>query len=113
MTAWEAHEYGFVNRVFPADKLEEETLAYAHRVAENYLSNPFEMHMIKSSIKRMEDAMGFATSMEESCDISCLKLGLQTRDETPPAEGGYARTKVAMENFKLSKPWIDSIHSRG
>ncbi len=40
ISAAEALAYGFVNRTYPADRLEEETLAYAGRVADNYLSAP-------------------------------------------------------------------------
>jgi enoyl-CoA hydratase len=38
ITAAEALAYGFVNRTYPADQLEAETLGYADRVADNYLT---------------------------------------------------------------------------
>ncbi|MBA3030362.1 MAG: hypothetical protein FP816_16345, partial [Desulfobacteraceae bacterium] len=61
MTAWEAYDHGFVNRVYAEDQLAEETLAYAHRVAESYLLDPLRVKMTKFSINHAADAMGFTT----------------------------------------------------
>jgi len=109
ITSWEAYEYGFVNRVFQAEKLEEETLAYAGRVADNYLNNPLWVRMTKFSINHMMDAMGFTGEMEAHYNAYCLMESLQVLELTRPAEGGYARTDVARENFELTRPWLKSI----
>jgi enoyl-CoA hydratase len=106
ITAREAHEYGFVNRIFPPDKLEEETLAYAERVADNYLSTPFVVQMAKFSINHMMDAMGFSAEMEGAFQNFCLMEGLQPKQHRKPEEGGYARTDVAFRNFESTKPWL-------
>lgn len=58
ITAQEAHEYGFVNRLFAPDDLERETLAYANRVAE---TPRFGNRQVKFSINNQQDGMGFTT----------------------------------------------------
>jgi len=54
--AHEAHNLGLVNRVVPRSNLEEETLAYARRVAEN---DPFQLRMIKMAVNQVQDTQGF------------------------------------------------------
>lgn len=110
MTAWEAYEHDFVNRVFPGDKLEEETLAYAGRVADNYLRDPFRVRTYKFSINHMMDAMGYTSEMEAGYQSYCLMMGLGARDLPRPSEGGLARTDMAKKNLELSKPWLKSIN---
>lgn len=56
ITAQEAYDYGFVNRLFAPDDLERETLAYAHRVAEN---PRFGLRQTKFSINNCQDVQGF------------------------------------------------------
>lgn len=109
MTAWEAQDAGFVNRVFPAEKLEEETLAYADRVADNYLSNPFWVRMIKFSINHMMDTQGFSAEMETAFNNFCTMQGLQRQEVNQPQQGGYARTGEAKENLELSMPWLEKM----
>jgi enoyl-CoA hydratase/carnithine racemase len=109
MTAWEACKYGFVNRVFPAEDLEKETLAYAGRVADNYLNKPLWVRLTKSSINHMEDASGFTAEMEAHFNAYMLMLGLQPSDSKKETKGGFARTDVAMENLELTKPWLERM----
>lgn len=112
MTAWEAHDNGFVNRVFPAENLEEETLVYADRVADNYLNNPFWVRMIKYSVNHMTDTQGFTAEIEASYNNFCLQQGLQPAKHARPQAGGFARTDVAKENLERSMPWLESKRSR-
>ena len=53
-----AEELGFVNRVVPRDRLDDEVMAYARRVAEN---DPFQLRMIKLAINQAQEAQGFAS----------------------------------------------------
>ena len=106
LTAAEALEYGFVNRIFPMEDLESETLAYAHRVADNYLSDPMWVRMIKMSINQMQDGMGFSNSMETAFNNYCLMFGLQFEGLTQPDQGGFAKTDTARRNFQAAKPWL-------
>jgi enoyl-CoA hydratase len=61
MTAEEAREQHFVNRVYPEAELERETLAYAQRVAEN---SPMALRIAKLSMNQAQDAQGFSQNME-------------------------------------------------
>ena len=108
ITAAEALSYGFVNRIYPADQLEKETLAYAGRVAENYLMVPAWTKTIKASINHMQDTMGFAAEIEAAYTSFCLMYGLGAHTAAKPEEGGFARTGIARRNFELAKPWLSS-----
>jgi len=112
ITAWEAYEYGFVNRVFPKDKLEEETLAYANRVADNYIREPFRVRTVKFSINHMLDTMGFTPALEAAYQSYCVMMGLEQRQAPSVAEGGVSRTPTALENLELTKPWLEARRSK-
>lgn len=106
ITATEALSYGFVNRIYPTDQLEKETLAYAGRVAENYLMAPAWTGTIKSSINHMQDTMGFSAEIEAAYTSFCLMFGLGAHSAAKPDEGGFARTGIARRNYELTKPWL-------
>ena len=109
MTAWEACKYGFVNRVFPGDKLEEETLAYAERVADNYLASPFRVRTTKFSINHMMDTMGYTAALEAAYQSYCVMMGLEGGPPPSIQDGGVARTPVARRNLELTRPWLESV----
>lgn len=112
VTAAEALEYGFVSRVYPVGDLEQETLAYADRVADNYLAYPFWTRMIKISINHMEDAMGFTSEIEGAYNNFCLMVGLHAGEIAQPDQGGFARTDIAKRNFESSEPWLEQAGLR-
>ncbi len=58
-----ALELGLVSRVFPRDRLVEETLAYAREVAEN---DPFDMRMTKLAVNQAQDAQGFTAHIHNA-----------------------------------------------
>ncbi|MGI8550955.1 MAG: enoyl-CoA hydratase-related protein [Dehalococcoidia bacterium] len=58
MHADEAERTGMVNRVVPRERLEEETMALARRIA---LNDPFALRMAKFSINQAQDEMGYST----------------------------------------------------
>ena len=104
--AAEALACGFVNRIFPADRLETETLAYADSVADNYLSAPTWTGTIKSAINHMQDTMGFSSEIEAAYTSFCLMYGLGAFSDAAPDQGGFARTDTARKNLERSKPWL-------
>lgn len=61
ISASEALELGFVNRVVPRDDLERETTALAERIARN---NAFYLRMAKLSVNQAQDAMGFRAAVQ-------------------------------------------------
>ena len=109
MTAWEACRYGLVNRVFPPEKLEEETLAYAGRVADNYFTNPSGLRMVKFAVNHMQDAMGFTTEIEAAHESQFLFLEFRDRERVRDEKGGIARAKLALENLETTRPWLESM----
>ncbi|MDA8139509.1 MAG: enoyl-CoA hydratase-related protein [Desulfobacteraceae bacterium] len=104
--AAEALACGFVNRLFPADQLEAETLAYAERVADNYLTAPAWTGTIKSTLNHMQDAMGFTNEIQAAYNSFCLMLALGGYTGATPEQGGFARTKIARQNLDRSRPWL-------
>ena len=106
ITAAEALAYGFVSRIYPAHQLEKETLAYAGRVANNYLVAPAWTGTIKASINHMQDTMGFSAEIEAAFTSFCLMFGLGAHTAAKPEEGGFARTGIAQRNFELTKSWL-------
>jgi enoyl-CoA hydratase len=63
ISAEEARDYGLVNRVYPQDRLERETMAWARRIAEN---SGEVLRMSKIQINKAQDAQGFTQAMEDS-----------------------------------------------
>jgi len=57
----EAKELGFVNRVYPREKLEEETFNYARRVAEQ---SAYFLRMAKLAVNKTQDIQGFSNAVE-------------------------------------------------
>lgn len=71
MSGRQAYEWGWASDVFPADKLEEETEAQAARIAQ---TDPVHLMMMKSSINRQIELMGFRTGMRWSMDVHSAGL---------------------------------------
>ncbi len=69
LSAAEAKEWGMVNHVVPRAELEEFTLALANRIAE---APPMSMRMLKRSLNRTADMMGFRTSVMAHFDTHQL-----------------------------------------
>jgi len=63
VTAEEACRLGFVNTVVPRERLEEETLAMATRIAE---SDRMTLRMLKFALNNAQDAMGFRTAVRNA-----------------------------------------------
>ena len=59
--AAEAHRLGLVNRVVPRDRLEEETMALAERIAK---MPPVTVRSVKRSINHAQDLAGFRNALE-------------------------------------------------
>ena len=60
ITADEAEKLGLVNRVVPIEKLEEETMTLAQRIA---LQDPFALRLSKASLNQLQDEMGYRNSI--------------------------------------------------
>jgi enoyl-CoA hydratase len=102
LTAQEARELQFVSRVFPREKLAEETLAFANRVAEN---DSFAIQSAKFSINHMMDTMGFTAEIEAAYQTYFINryFNWSTYQGLDYKGKKLAKTDTALENVKLSK----------
>lgn len=97
----EAMQLEVVNRVYPKARLLEETLAYAHRVAEN---DRFQLRLIKLAINNQQDVQGFKAHIDAAHAMHILS----SVGEGDPGfalakpEGGRRRPMVqrALENYQ-------------
>jgi len=108
MTAWEAYHHGFVNRVFPRERLEEETLAYAQRVADNWARDPVRLRTVKFSVNHIMDAMGFTAELEAAYQNYFIATEMRDGEMERDDKGGIARTSMALRNLELTKTWLES-----
>lgn len=113
MTAWEAQRHGLVNRVFPRERLEEETLAYAERVAENYLGDPGRLRTIKFSVNHMQDTMGFTAELEAAYQSYFILAELRDGERLRDDKGGIAQATLAHRNLEASRGWLDREGTTG
>lgn len=102
ITASEARALNFVSRVYPRDRLEEETLAYANRVAQN---DPFLVRSSKFSINHMMDGMGFTTELEAAFQTYFIRRYFDWSEYKQPQVGArsIARADIALQNLELSR----------
>jgi enoyl-CoA hydratase len=109
MTAWEACEHGFVNRVFQRERLEEETLAYAGRVADNYLRDPIRLRTTKFSVNHMLDTMGYTTEVEAGYQNFFIAAEVRDVERQRDDKGGIAQASLAHANLEASRTWLESV----
>jgi enoyl-CoA hydratase/carnithine racemase len=69
MTAQEALDWHLINRVYPRQKLEEETLSYARRVA---LVSVELLALHKAAVNRYLEVTGFRAAEQSSADIDVI-----------------------------------------
>lgn len=96
--AREVMEYGFVQAVYPLDRLEEETLAYAARVAEN---DPFQLRLMKHSINQMQEVQGFTAHILSSYSDRMVRAANTDSPVTVPnADPSKRRLYVSVERAR-------------
>ena len=98
--AAEAHAMGLVNQVVEDDRLREETLAYAQRIARN---DPFQLRMMKLAVNQVQDIQGFAGHMSSAHALHILSSeGEKDPDYALAVPPGARRPMVqrALENYR-------------
>jgi enoyl-CoA hydratase len=95
----EAMRIGLVNRVVPADALEEETLALATDIAKN---EPFVVQTTKRAVNRAWDVAGFRAAMAANTDLDAIieTANLPQRDEF--------RRITSEQGLKAAIAWRDA-----
>ncbi len=99
----EAERLGYVNQVFPREKLHEEAMAYATRVAAN---DPFQLRMIKLALNQVQESQGFSAHIYGAHALYMLS-------STGESDPGYAlkqpegrrrpMVQRALENYERRK----------
>lgn len=97
ITAPEAAQYGFVNRVLPNAELERETYAYARRVAEN---TPGVLRYAKLQMNKAQDHQGFTQSVEDSFGDYFAMMNLLSDEWRVPGEKRLASVDLAVKGRK-------------
>jgi enoyl-CoA hydratase len=98
--AAEAERLGFVNMVVPRERLEEETMALAARIAE---SEPFALRMLKLAINNAQDAAGFRTAVRNAHShhlLLALGTYLGERLQGKPIPRRLAGVEQALKKLK-------------
>lgn len=91
LTAEEARILGLVNRVVPKDRLEQESMALAQRIAQ---MPPFALRLVKHSLNRTMDIMGFRNALNAHFDVhqvAHLTDEMQDRLERPRREKDFKK----------------------
>ncbi|QUD90389.1 enoyl-CoA hydratase-related protein [Phenylobacterium montanum] len=85
----EAVRVGFANRAFPAERLEDEVLVMAERVAKIH---PDVQQMNKRSVHRAMEQMGLRAALRAGAEIQALAL------TTPASKETFARFKTSVKD---------------
>ena len=101
LTAREAMECGFVQDVFPPDRLEAETMAYAERVA---AKDPFQLRMIKHSVHQMQEMQGFTAHIMSSYSDRMVRAANTDAPITQEqSEPGKRRLYTSVERARANR----------
>jgi enoyl-CoA hydratase len=101
--AQEAHQLGMVSKIFPNDRVDEDTLTFARRIAQ---IPSFTAMMIKESVNQTVDNMGFYNSLQACFTIHTLNHShwgeLAAQEQTTGRPTG-------MPNWKTAGPVVPSL----
>jgi enoyl-CoA hydratase len=100
ISAAEAREYGFVNRVYPAADLERETVGYARRVAEN---TPFALRFAKIQMNKAQDAQGYSRALEDSFGDYVAMMTMPGEEMRVEGERRLATVDLAVKGRKRER----------
>lgn len=106
ITAKEAADYGFVNRVLPQADLERETYGFARRVAEN---TPGALRFAKVQMNKAQDAQGYTKALEDSFGDYVAMMNVLESEMRVEGERRLTTVDLAVkgrkgERFGLKKP---------
>ena len=103
ITADEARELGFVNRVYPKDKLEEQTMLYAQRVAEN---SRWALRQAKLAVNKAMDIQGFTAAVEAGFADYLVVSQLSRSDGRKEGERRLPGVDLAVRGLKGERPGL-------
>ena len=97
ISADEAKQFGFVNRVYAPEALARETLAYARRVAEN---TPFALRFAKIQMNKAQDTQGYTRALEDSFGDYVAMMNLPGEEMRTEGERRLATVDLAVRGKK-------------
>lgn len=97
ISADEARQFGFVNRVCSPEELEEVALGYARRVAEN---TPFALRFAKIQMNKAQDAQGFTRALEDSFGDYVAMMYLPGEEMRAEGERRLATVDLAVKGMR-------------
>lgn len=103
LTAHEACDLGFVNRIYAPEDLERETMLYAQRVSEQSHSA---LRMAKLSTNKAQDLMGYSNSVEGAFADYLVMMNIRG---TGRAEGNDRRltgVDLALKGLRKERPGL-------
>jgi enoyl-CoA hydratase/carnithine racemase len=103
----EAHRLGMISKVFPADRLEADTIALARRIAEQPTMSSL---LIKEAVNQSQDNMGFYNALN-----ACFTLHeLNHSHWAQIHENGYpvALEEDGIPNWKEAPPIVNAVKDR-
>ena len=103
--AEEARQLGFVNRVYPDEQLEKETLAWASRVAETGYGS---LRMAKLAVNKMHDLVGFSAAMEAAFADYMVVSRMGGHPRKPPKERRLGGVDMALRGTRGERPGLES-----
>jgi len=95
ISAAEAEKAGLVNRVVPREKLEDETMMLAQKIAER---DPYALKLAKASVNETQDAQGWRQAMEGAFKNYMLTIPHRMEMGT---YGPAAREKAPKDRFAV------------
>lgn len=103
LTAPEAMEAGFVNRVYPEAKLEEQTMLYATRVAENSTAA---LRMAKLATNKIQDVQGYTASVEGAFADYLVMMNSRGTGRAAGNERRLEGVDLALRGLKGERPGL-------
>ena len=103
----EAHRLGMISKIFPSDELEEQTIAFAERIAEQPTMSAL---LIKEAVNQSQDNMGFYNALN-----ACFTLHeLNHSHWAQVHENGYpiALEEDGIPNWKEAPPIVNAVKDK-
>jgi enoyl-CoA hydratase len=103
ITAEEAMQLGFVNRVYAKDELQEQTLLYAQRVAEN---SRWALRQAKLAVNKAMDIQGFTAAVEAGFADYLVVSQLSRSDGRKEGERRLPGVDLAVRGLRGERPGL-------
>lgn len=104
LTAAEAKECGFVSRVYAAEDLERETMAYAERVAEN---SHLALRLTKLAVNKTQDIQGYSNATEAGFH-DYMTLARLRDDNRVPDVRRLTGVDLAVRGLRGERPGLET-----